>query len=99
MPLDRFDDIAWQDWREHSGVEFFDQSAMEAHYRAIEEAIQLKSIPRDHWNRNASLYVEGFEKCGYHWAPLRRGQSRCTRSMTASNAWVAANVIPSRACR
>ena len=76
--LDRFDDIAWQDWREHSGVEFFDQSAMEAHYRAIEEAIQLKSIPRDHWNRNASLYVEGFEKCGYHWAPLRRGQSRCT---------------------
>ncbi len=76
--LDRFDDIAWQDWRAQTGVDFFDRGAMDAHYSAVEQAIRLQSIPREHWNRNAALYVEGFEQCGFQWAPLRRGQSACT---------------------
>ncbi|MDX1695453.1 MAG: GMC family oxidoreductase [Ketobacteraceae bacterium] len=75
--LDRFDDLALDDWRDRSGVAVFSESGMDHHYRAIEEQLALHTITRDEWNRNAELYVRGFENLGYDWAPLRRGQADC----------------------
>src|SRR5271154_2989528 len=34
--LDRFDDLAWGDWKTRTGIGFFDPSEMEAHYEACE---------------------------------------------------------------
>src|SRR5579862_9337856 len=43
--LDRFDDIAWSDWRARSGVQFFDSSKMEPHYVAVEKGgIKISKI-------------------------------------------------------
>lgn len=75
--LDRFDDLALDDWRERSGVDYFSVDAMARHYDEVESHLALKSLEQDQWNRNAELYAEGFEKCGYRWGPLRRGQSDC----------------------
>ncbi|MFW9928046.1 MAG: GMC family oxidoreductase N-terminal domain-containing protein [Candidatus Thorarchaeota archaeon] len=74
--LDRFDDIAFNDWSKDSGIDF-NLEEMIKHYEAIEGLISLEKVPKDVWNRNAQLYVEGFEKLGLQWAPLRRGQTDC----------------------
>jgi choline dehydrogenase-like flavoprotein len=75
--LDRFDDLALDDWRERSGIDFFTTDDMARHYDAVEAELSLHTLGRDEWNRNAELYARGFEQCGYRWAPLRRGQSHC----------------------
>ncbi len=75
--LDRFDDLALDEWRDISGIEAFSTRAMDPFYTEIESQLKLHTIERSEWNANAQLYVEGFEKAGYQWAPLRRGQSDC----------------------
>ncbi len=75
--LDRFDDNALDDWRDRTGVDFYTTDAMARHYDEVESHLALHTMERRDWNRNAELYVEGFEKCGMEWAPLRRGQSDC----------------------
>ena len=75
--LDRFDALALDEWRDKSGVSVFSEAGMARHYEAIEQQLALHTITRDEWNTNAELYVKGFEKLGYQWGPLRRGQSDC----------------------
>ena len=75
--LDRFDDVALDDWRSATDVDFFRTQNMERHYDAVESNLSLHYMEKADWNRNAELYVEGFEKLGLEWAPLRRGQSDC----------------------
>lgn len=75
--LDRFDDVVFDEWRGHTGVPFFSEVEMDRHYTEIEQHLHLHTIERSEWNRNAELYVEMFEKQGYGWAKLRRGQRDC----------------------
>lgn len=75
--LDRFDDLAWDDWRTASGIDFFTANAMAPHYDAIESELSLQTIPEDRRNRNAHLFTQGLDRFGIAWAPLRRGQSHC----------------------
>lgn len=75
--LDRFDDNAWDTWRQDTQIDWFSSTAMSAFYDKAEADLILHEMKPEDWNRNASLYVEGFERCGLKWAPLRRGQSNC----------------------
>ena len=75
--LDRFDDIALDDWRFQSDIPFFKPDAMQSHYEAIENALSLQEIEPRHFNRNTQLFIEGCEKNNFGWAPLRRGQTDC----------------------
>jgi len=75
--LDRFDDFAWDLWRSASNIDFFTSAQMAPHYDEIESKLSIQEIPESHFNRNARLMKEGFEKLGYHWKPLRRGQRDC----------------------
>ena len=62
--LDRFDDVALDDWRSATDVDFFRTQNMERHYDAVESNLSLHYMEKADWNRNAELYVEGFEKMG-----------------------------------
>ena len=75
--LDRFDARALDSWAERSGLDEFSVDAMARHYDAVEAELSLQKIPLEDGNRNAERYVEGFEKLGYGWARLQRGQSNC----------------------
>jgi choline dehydrogenase-like flavoprotein len=75
--LDRFDDMAWDDWKSASGVDFFTSEAMAPHYDAIESELSLQTIPPERRNRNAELFIRGLDGAGIGWAPLQRGQSDC----------------------
>lgn len=75
--LDRFDDVALDDWKADSDVPFFSSSGMKAHYDEVESQLDLYHLQRSDWNRNAEIYVDGFKKLGMEWSPLRRGQNNC----------------------
>ncbi len=75
--LDRFDDIALDDFRSQSGIDFYNREEMDKHYQAIEEHLSLAYIPESDWNQNARLYQKGFDTLGLKVAPLRRGQAHC----------------------
>lgn len=75
--LDRFDDLAWDDWRDRSAIEFFRTATMDPYYDELDRAVPHGEIPRAHYNRNAELFIDGFEKVGYHWKPIDRAQDDC----------------------
>lgn len=77
--VDRFDEVAWRDFKAVSDVSFYDEASMAPHYDEIESQIAMYNFKREDWNRNAELYVEAYEKLGYAWKPLRRAQSCCTK--------------------
>ena len=75
--VDRFDDIAFESWKEKSGVEFFNSDDMASWYQKAEESISMQHIPAAYRNGNAKIFEEGFSKNGFHCAPLRRAQKNC----------------------
>jgi choline dehydrogenase-like flavoprotein len=75
--MDRFDDVALDDFRAASGVRFFTEEAMAPYYDQAEENISLQTVPEQHRNRNAEIFADGFARNGYQYAPLRRAQADC----------------------
>ena len=75
--MDRFDDIAFNDWKNESGVEWFNNTEMDKHYSQVESDMVLHTFTPEERNGNAKLFVEACDKLGYKWGNLRRGQSNC----------------------
>lgn len=75
--MDRFDDVAWDDFRAASGIPFFRSEDMAPWYERAEANIALQIVPEDRRNENARIFAEGFEANGYRCAPLRRAQADC----------------------
>ncbi len=75
--MDRFDDNAFDAWKDESGVDWFSNATMDAHYNQIERDMQLHTFTASERNRNANLFTEACDKLGYKWSDLRRGQSDC----------------------
>ena len=50
---------------------------MDTHYSIIEEKVHMEYIQEKHRNRIAQIFIEGFDKLGMQWEPLRSGQSNC----------------------
>lgn len=75
--MDRFDDIALNDWKNESGVEWFNNAEMDKHYSQVESDMVLHTFSPEERNGNAKLFVEACDKLGYKWGNLRRGQSNC----------------------
>lgn len=75
--MDRNDDVALADWKAESGIDFFTPEAMAPYYEKAEAQLSLRIMEESDRTRNANLFVEGSEKNGYGWEPLRRGQADC----------------------
>lgn len=75
--LDRFDDVAWADWKAESGIPYFTPGEMAPHYDAVEKHLSIVRMPEGMRNGNARAFVRGFEKLGLGWAPMDRGQTDC----------------------
>lgn len=75
--LDRFDDIAFDSWKEASGVDFFSTEKMAPYYDRVENHLSLHTFSASERNRNAILFSEACEKLGYKWHYLRKGQNDC----------------------
>jgi choline dehydrogenase-like flavoprotein len=77
--MDRFDDIAFRDWKDESGVSWFTPEDFEAHYTQLEQDLALHTFSEEERNGNARLFVKACDKLGYKWDNLRRGQHDCGR--------------------
>ncbi|MGM0564564.1 MAG: FAD-dependent oxidoreductase [Pseudomonadota bacterium] len=75
--LDRFDDIALDDWADRSGIKDFNTTDMASYYDKAESRLSLYEYQRQDWNGNAELYARSFEKLGLEYGPLRRGEDNC----------------------
>lgn len=75
--MDRFDDVAFDDWRNESGVDYFTEEAMAPLYDEAEGRIALQEIEERHRNNNARCFTQGMENLGYEWKPLLRAQKDC----------------------
>ena len=75
--MDRFDDLAFDDWKNETGVDFFSLKAMEPYYDIAESKLALHTFTAEERNRNAQLFVKGCDSLGVHWHFLRRAQSNC----------------------
>lgn len=75
--MDRFDDDAINDWRQRSGVDFFNLEEMTRWYDKAEEHLVLKAFEEGERNRNAEKFCEGMDALGYKWKYLRRGMDDC----------------------
>ena len=78
--MDRFDDIALNDWRDESGIGYFNEKDMASFYETSESMIGLHTFKAEERTRNAELFVKGCDECGYKWHFLRRAQKDCAFS-------------------
>ena len=75
--MDRFDDLAFDAWREESGVSFLTRQNLDPWYDKVEQEICIQPVPERYHNGNAEIFRRGFDNNGYRWAPLRRAQRDC----------------------
>ena len=75
--MDRFDDIAFNDWKNESGVDWFNAQEMDKHYSQVESDMVLHTFNADEMRPNGKLFADACDKLGYKWGFLRRGQSDC----------------------
>jgi choline dehydrogenase-like flavoprotein len=75
--MDRFDDLAFDAWRDTSGVSWLTRKELDPWYDAAEKEIELRTVPTEFENGNAVVFRKGFENNGYRFAPLKRGQADC----------------------
>lgn len=75
--LDRFDDIAFDSWRQQTGVDFFSTEKMAPYYDRVEGALSLHTFTPGERTRNATLFSAACDKLGYKWHYLRKGQNDC----------------------
>lgn len=75
--LDRFDDLAFDQWRDRSGVTWLNAGEIGPIYDEVLSSMPHGEIAREHWNRNARLFIQTFDRRGWHWKPIDRAQSDC----------------------
>jgi choline dehydrogenase-like flavoprotein len=75
--LDRFDDLAFDAWREESGVVFLTRRDLDPWYDKAAGLISIRTVPEVYRNGNAEIFRQGFENNGYRYAPLQRAQRDC----------------------
>jgi choline dehydrogenase-like flavoprotein len=78
--MDRFDEIALNDWRDESGIDYFTMADMAPLYDKSESMIALHTFAAEERTRNAELFVKGCDALGYKWHFLRRAQKDCAFS-------------------
>ncbi|HVM96387.1 MAG TPA: GMC family oxidoreductase [Candidatus Acidoferrales bacterium] len=74
---DRFDDSAFDAWRETSGVSFLTRSEFDPWYDKAEREVEIRTVPEEYRNGNARVFKDGFDANGYRSALLKRAQADC----------------------
>lgn len=74
---DRFDDVAFADWKDRSGIDWMNVDAMAPYYEKVEAGMKLHTFESSDSNENARKFTTACDALNYKWKPLRRGMSDC----------------------
>lgn len=75
--LDEFDESAWSDWRDRSGIRDLNESTFQPYYDRITQDISVQRIEDKYFNKNTRTFVDSFNKNGLGYKNLNRGQKDC----------------------
>lgn len=75
--LNRFDEIAFSDWKSESGVDFLDLQKITPYYDKVETALKMHTFSPEEFNSNARIFTKACDALGYKWKYLRRAQDDC----------------------
>ncbi len=75
--LDRFDDIAFNDWQAETGIDFFNQADMKSAYDKVCDFLSIYQFEASEMGKNARYFAKSCDKLGYKWDFLHRGQDDC----------------------
>jgi len=75
--LDKFDDNAWDSFRDQAEIPFLNSNDMDHWYEKAMAGLCFQTIPEEERNGNGALFQKGFKSLGYDCAPLTRAQSNC----------------------
>jgi choline dehydrogenase-like flavoprotein len=75
--LSRFDDLAIDDWRDRTGVDWMTVEAFKDDYDFLDREVIAHEVAPEFRTRNAEVWIEAMEKLGYGWEPINRAQSEC----------------------
>jgi choline dehydrogenase-like flavoprotein len=75
--MDRFDDLAFDAWRQQSGVASLTRTELDPWYDKVAKEISIRTVPEEYRNGNAEIFRLGFERNGYRCAPLERAERDC----------------------
>lgn len=75
--LDEFDEEAFRDWRQRSGISDLSTEAFKPLYEELRRDVPISEIPKEHWNPNTHIFTHALEKLGYGWKALTRAQKDC----------------------
>jgi len=75
--VDDFDDIAFNDWKTQSGVDYFTVDKMKPYYDTVSDFLEIYEFSKPEFNRNAELYTKASDELGHKWGFLHRAQSDC----------------------
>lgn len=73
----RFDDVALDDWRDRSGVDWLSVDGMAPYYDKAEAGLKLHTFEPSQFNENAKRFTTACDALGMGWKSLRRGMSDC----------------------
>jgi choline dehydrogenase-like flavoprotein len=75
--LSRFDDLALDDWRERTNIDWMTVDAFDADYDFLDRDVVAHEVEAGFRNRNAEIWIAAMEKLGHGWEPINRAQSDC----------------------
>ncbi|MCM0607251.1 MAG: GMC family oxidoreductase [Xanthomonadaceae bacterium] len=75
--LDEFDDNAWDDWRDRSGIKDLGTSTYKPYYSKVASDLSIQPIEDRYFNKNTKVFVDAFTKNGLGYSRLNRGQKDC----------------------
>ena len=75
--LNRFDEIAFNDWKTESGVDFFELEKMNSWYDKVENSLKVNTFAKEELNSNAKVFTSACDSLSYRWKYLRRAQDDC----------------------
>ncbi|MCB0973397.1 MAG: GMC family oxidoreductase [Actinobacteria bacterium] len=79
--LSRFDQLAWDDWRDRSGIDWLTPAVMDPIYDELDSTVIHGQIPSRFRNRSAELFIDALDGQGIGWEPIDRAQADCKLDM------------------
>src|SRR4029453_648110 len=64
-PPPRLGDVAFDAWREESGVDFLTRRDLDPWYDRVQQHLSVQTVPQEFANGNARVFRRGFEAHGY----------------------------------
>ncbi|MDA8791794.1 GMC family oxidoreductase [Bacteriovoracaceae bacterium] len=75
--LDEFDDLAFDWFKQKSGLSFFNSKDFSPLYKKVQDNITINKIPSKFANKNAHIFKQGLKNKSLGFSNLSRGQTNC----------------------